>query len=119
MWAVRAIVVFALIALIVGFVVYNSVLDQRVAVNLYWKQFENVRLLYVIFWSFLSGFAFAFVLAAGAYVKNLTQINSARRTIKGLQEEVSALRNRPIEESRDMFGDDEKQKLTPQQQEAD
>lgn len=107
MWAVRAIGIFLAIALVVGFVVYNYSMDQRVAVNLYWKQYENVPLLIVIFWSFLVGMAISLVLFVGVYLRQLTLISSARKTIKGLNDEVSALRNRPIEESRDMFGDGE------------
>ena len=107
MWAVRAIGIFLAIALVVGFVVYNYSMDQRVAVNLYWKQYENVPLLVVIFWSFLAGMALSLVLFVGVYLRQLTQISSARKAVKGLNEEVSALRNRPIEESRDMFGDED------------
>lgn len=107
MWAVRAIGIFLAISLVVGFVVYNYSMDQRVAVNLYWKQYENIPLLVVIFWSFLAGMAISLVLFVGVYLRQLTQIGSARKTIKGLNDEVSALRNRPIEESRDMFGDGE------------
>lgn len=108
MWAVRAIGIFLVIALVVGFVVYNYSMDQRVAVNLYWKQYENVPLLVVIFWSFLAGMALSLVLFVGVYLRQLTQISSARKAVKGLNEEVSALRNRPIEESQDMFGDEDK-----------
>ena len=107
MWAVRAIGIFLAISLVVGFVVYNYSMDQRVAVNLYWKQYENIPLLVVIFWSFLAGMAISLVLFVGVYLRQLTQISSARKTIKGLNDEVSALRNRPIEDSRDMFGDEE------------
>lgn len=107
MWAVRAIGIFLAISLVVGFVVYNYSMDQRVAVNLYWKQYENIPLLVVIFWSFLAGMAISLVLFVGVYLRQLTQISSARKTIKGLSDEVSALRNRPIEDSRDMFGDEE------------
>ena len=107
MWAVRAIGIFLVIALVAGFFVYNYSMDQPVAVNLYWKQYENVPLLVVIFWSFLAGMALSLVLFVGVYLRQLTQISSARKAVKGLNEEVSALRNRPIEESRDMFGDED------------
>lgn len=105
MWAIRAVLIFVVVAAIVGFLIYNATLDQRVAVNLYWKQYDNVPLLIALFWAFAGGMFFSLVLFVGVYIKQLSQISSAKRAIRGLNEEVAALRNRPIEESRDMFGD--------------
>ena len=106
MWVIRAFLIFALLAAALGFLIYNATMDQRVSVNLYWWQFDNVPFLVTLFWAFLSGGAFTLSLSVGIYFRHLGQINAARRTIRGLKEEVSSLRNRSIEHTKDIFNQD-------------
>jgi len=105
MWVVRAILALAAIVVIGGFLVYNGPLDQRVTIDLYWKRYEDVRLIVALFWGFVGGMVTAMILLMGAYIKQLSQLSSAKRAIKGLKEEVAALRNRPIEEPHDLFNE--------------
>ncbi len=105
MWVIRAILTLAAIVVIGGFFVYNVKLDQQVTIDLYWKRYEGVQLIFVLFWGFVAGMVTSMMLLMGAYIKQLTQLSSARRSIKGLKEEVAALRNRPIEEPHDLFGE--------------
>ncbi len=105
MWVVRAILTLVAIVVIGGFFLINVKLDQQVTIDLYWKRYEDVWLIYVSFWSFVAGMVTSMMLLMGAYIKQLTQLSSSRRTIKGLKEEVAALRNRPIEEPHDLFGE--------------
>ncbi len=109
MWVIRAILTLAAIIIIGGFLVYNGPLDQRVTIDLYWKRYEDVRLIIVLFWGFVAGMATSMFLLMGAYIKQLSQLSSAKKTIKGLREEVAALRNRPIEEPHDLFGEGQTQ----------
>jgi len=106
MWVIRAFLIFALLAVALGFLIYNATMDQRVSVNLYWWQFDNVPFLVTLFWAFLAGAAFTLSLSFGVYFRHLGQINAARRTIRGLKEEVSSLRNRSIEQTKDIFSPD-------------
>ena len=107
MWVIRAFLILALVAAALGFLIYNATMDQRVSVNLYWWQFDNVPFLVTLFWAFLSGAAFTLSLSIGVYFRHLGQINAARRTIRGLKEEVSSLRNRSIESTKDIFNQEE------------
>lgn len=112
MWVIRAFLIFALLAVALGFLIYNATMDQRVSVNLYWWQFDNVPFLVTLFWAFLAGAAFTLSLSFGVYFRHLGQINAARRTIRGLKEEVSSLRNRSIESTKDIFSQDKTTELS-------
>lgn len=107
MWVIRALLALAAVIVIGGFLVYNGPLDQRVTIDLYWKRYEDVRLIVALFWGFVAGMVTAMLLLMGAYIKQLSQLSSARKIIKGLKAEVAALRNRPIEEPHDLFNEPE------------
>ena len=88
---------------LIAFVLLNAHLDQRVAIDLYWRKFENARLLVALFFAFLSGCGFTLAFVAGGYFRKIAQLSAARRTIRGLQTEVAALRNRSLDEAADLF----------------
>ncbi len=109
MWVFRAILILVIIAVIVGFAVYNSGPTQTVNVDLVWAKRFDVPVITVVFWSFILGSLVSLLLFISVYLKQSNQLRDAARAIKGLQAEVTALRNRPIEETKDLL--DKKKEL--------
>jgi uncharacterized membrane protein YciS (DUF1049 family) len=103
MWVLRSILILIVIAIIIGFVSYNSGPDQVVDINLIWAQRFDVPVYTVVFWAFLLGAVVSWLLFISVYLKQSGQIREANRKVKGLQTEVTALRNRPIEESKGLL----------------
>ena len=104
MWVFRSVLILLVIAIIVGFALYNSGPDQTVNVNLIYAQRMDVPVITVVFWSFILGALIAWLLFISIYLKQTNQLREANKSIKGLVSEVTALRNRPIEESKDLLG---------------
>ena len=112
MWALRAVIVAALIVLVIGFAYFNNGPDQKVDVNLQpiYYDYVDVPLFTVVFWAFLVGVVMALLLFITTYIRLSVQMHGARKRIKALETEVAILRNRPIEESADLLrGADDQQ----------
>jgi hypothetical protein len=63
----------------------------------------------VVFWSFVAGMILSLILFILIYVRQAVQIRGLQKVIRSLENEVTVLRNRPIEESADLLkGQDEK-----------
>jgi uncharacterized membrane protein YciS (DUF1049 family) len=105
MWALRAVLVAALIILVVAFAYNNTGPSQIVDVNLrpLYYDYENVPLVTVVFWAFLGGVVLALLLFITTYIRLSVQMHGAKKRIKSLETEVTILRNRPIEESADLL----------------
>jgi uncharacterized membrane protein YciS (DUF1049 family) len=103
MWVFRSFLILVIIAIIIGFAQFNSGLEQKVDINLIWTQRADVPLITVVFWSFVLGALVSWVLFVSIYLKQSTQLNKANREIEGYRAEVTALRNRPIEESKNLL----------------
>ena len=110
MWVLFAIMLGGLFVAALVFVTLNLNLDQRVTIDLYFKRYDDVRLLYALLWAFVCGAGMSALLFISGYIKQMARLSRAKRAIKGLNAEVAALRNRPIEESRDIFGEDPTEK---------
>ncbi|MEP0827001.1 MAG: LapA family protein [bacterium] len=104
MWVFRSILILIIILIIVGFAVYNTGPVKTVDVDLIWTQRYDVPLITVVFWSFVLGALISLLLFITVYLKLSNQLRESNRTIKGLQNEVTALRNRPIEEAKHLLG---------------
>jgi uncharacterized integral membrane protein len=91
----RAILILIVLAIIIGFSVYNA--GPRVDVDLV-KATYNVPLVVVVYWSFLAGMVVAFLLVLSYVVKVQTDRRIERQSRRRLELEISALRNRSIEE---------------------
>ena len=96
MWILRTLVIIILITLIVGFAIYNS--DERISVNLYGKQYFDVPMIFVAFWALVVGMLISFALGIGYYFKMYSELRNQRRENQKLLEEITALRNLPLEE---------------------
>jgi uncharacterized membrane protein YciS (DUF1049 family) len=103
MWVLRSILILIIIAIIIGFALYNSGVDQTVDVHLIWTQRVDVPIITVVFWSFILGALISWLLFISIYLRLTNQLRTSGRNLKGLQNEVAALRNRPIEESKDLM----------------
>lgn len=108
MWIVRALLVLILIVILLGFSVYNA--QERVAVNILNTRYVNVPLIYVAYWAFVFGLVVTFVLFATVYIKQANEIRRYRRLSENLQSEISALRNRAIDDSAEKFMQADKEK---------
>lgn len=108
MWVLRSILILAIIVIIVGFALYNSGARQTVDIELIWAHRSDVPVITVVFWSFIMGAMVSWLLFISVYLRLTNQIRSSNRDVKGLQSEVTALRNRPIEESHDLLGTKDK-----------
>jgi len=102
MWAVRAILIVVLVLCVVAFAYDNLALQQTVDIHLIWAKRFDVPLLTVVFWAFLVGVLLSLVVFVSMFVKQSVQLRAARRHIRALEGEVTALRNRPIEDSVDL-----------------
>ncbi|KPK99476.1 MAG: hypothetical protein AMJ91_07630 [candidate division Zixibacteria bacterium SM23_73_3] len=96
MWILRTLVIIILITLIVGFAIYNS--DERISVNLYGKQYFDVPMIFMAFWALVVGMLISFALGIVYYFKMYSELRNQRKGNKKLLEEITALRNLPLEE---------------------
>jgi uncharacterized membrane protein YciS (DUF1049 family) len=103
MWVVRAVLIALVVVIVVAFAFYNVGTEQRVAINLIWAKYVDVPLTVVVFWSFVAGVAVSLVLFVTVYLRQALDLRSARRRVRGLEQELTVLRNRPIEESADLL----------------
>ncbi len=99
MWVIRALLIVALVAIILGFSVYNA--DERVAVNIFETKYVNVPLIIVAYWAFIFGMLVSFVLFVTIYFRQAGEIRRHKRMAEGLASEITALRNRRIDEASD------------------
>ncbi len=107
MWALRAILIVALVLCVVAFVYYNPPSEQYIQVNLGWVQYSQLPLVTVVFWSFVPGVLVSLFVFMSVFLKQSVQLRATRRRIKALEGEVTVLRNRPIEESADLVASGE------------
>ncbi len=103
MWVIRAILIALVVVAVVAFAFYNVGTDQRVAIDLVWAKYVDVPLTVVVFWSFVAGVAVSLFLFVTVYLRQALDLRSSRRRIRGLEQELTILRNRPIEESADLL----------------
>jgi uncharacterized integral membrane protein len=96
MWILRTLVVIVLITLIVGFAIYNS--DERISVNLYGQEYYDVPMIFVAFWALVVGMVISFALGVSYYFRMYSELRNQRGENQKLIEEITALRNLPLEE---------------------
>jgi len=109
MWALRAILIVFVIVCVVAFAFYNSSPVETVNVDLVFAKYIEVPLVIVVFWSFMSGLLVSLLIFILVYLRQSVQIHGLHKNVRALESEVTALRNRPIEESAELLkGEDEK-----------
>lgn len=95
MWAMRVLLLLAVIVLVVGFSIYNSA--QRVVVHLIFGTYENVPMIVVAYWAFVLGMVVSFLLGIAYYLRITNQMREREKENKRMLAELTALRNRPID----------------------
>lgn len=113
MWVVRAILVALVVVLIIAFVVHNYDPGNEVDIDLIYVTFAGVPVVTVVFWSFVAGVAVSLLLFISVYIGLSVQLRGTRRYIGALEEEVTVLRNRPIEESADLLKGVDSKNMAP------
>ncbi len=108
MWILRAIVMALVVVCVVAFALHNAGSGQAVAIDLIWDKYVDVPLITVVFWSFAAGVVVSLALFISVYIRLSVQLRAARKQARGLEGEVTILRNRPIEESADLLTHPEK-----------
>ncbi len=103
MWAVRAILIALIVIVVVAFAIHNVGEYQKVDVNLIWKNYENVALVEVVFWSFAVGIVVSLLVFISVYIRLSVTLRSTKKQMRALEAELAVLRNRPIEESARML----------------
>lgn len=99
MWLVRLLLFIIAIAILVGFVMLNP--DQRVDVHFPWGSYFNVLLSYVVFGAVVIGMFIVFLYAIFYFMKIAGDIREKNRQLRALETELSALRNRSLEDLED------------------
>ena len=96
MWFIRSIVVIVGIVAIVWLGTKNA--GTKVDFYLFTKTFENVELNLILVVTFIAGMFFWAVFAWIKEFQLRLGLRKANKKIKSLEEEISALRNLPLEE---------------------
>lgn len=101
MWVVRTFLIVAVFVILLGFGIYNA--GEKVSVTILNTRYVNVPLIVVAFWSCVFGLLVSILLFITVYFKQIGELRRQKRVNESLNSEISALRNRPIEETDDKF----------------
>lgn len=101
MWLVRLLLSLALVGLVILFGLGNNYPHQKVDVNLQplYYNYTQVPLLTVVAISVIAGLLIATIMFALVYLRQSVQLRTHEKNIRALEQEISILRNRPVEES--------------------
>ena len=97
MWVVRIILLLIVLAVVIGFSVYNSGPKIR-TIDLIWYQYYDVPMVVVVYWSMLAGMVVAMFLGLTYVFRLHSDLRAERRARKRLEAEMASYRNRTIEE---------------------
>lgn len=96
MWIIRYAIAAILIIALLGFTIQNSY--QRVVINIANKTFTDVPLIFVVYAAFCIGLIFWFAISIVQYFRMLGHLSEQRRKNRTLTDEITTLRNLPLEE---------------------
>jgi uncharacterized integral membrane protein len=96
MWIIRYAIAALLIIGLLGFTIQNSY--QRVVINIAGKTYGEVPLIFVIYIAFCIGIVFWFVISVVQYLRFSGQLVEQKRKVRALSDELTTLRNLPLEE---------------------
>jgi uncharacterized integral membrane protein len=97
MWFLRNLA-WLLILVLVGVFIYANYAERITAVNLLWHRWLNVPSFVGLFVAFVAGMLAAFVLTFVNFLKGQAASRRLNQQVKDLKEELSALRNLPIDD---------------------
>ena len=92
--------IFAVVVIgfLIGFMILNS--QTTVDVDLFGHRIFDISLSMVCLYAFVAGMVFVLIFALADEIVLRTQLYRANKENKGLKEELSALRNLPLEEEK-------------------
>jgi len=96
MWIIRYAVAAVLIIGLLGFTIQNSY--QRVVINILGKTYTDVPLIFVVYAAFCIGLIFWFAISVIQYFRMMGQLSEQRKKNRTLTQEITTLRNLPLEE---------------------
>jgi uncharacterized integral membrane protein len=96
MWAVRYLLILALLVVVLGFAVLNS--SQKVSIFMPDREIPAVPLTLIILCAFCVGILVSFVLTIAQSLKMSAEMRSSRKRVQHLEMELAALRNRSLED---------------------
>jgi len=97
MWFLRNLA-WLLTLVLVGVFIYANYAERITAINLVWHRWVNVPSFVALFAAFVVGMLVAFVLTFVNYLKGQAASRRLTQQVKDLKEELSALRNLPLED---------------------
>ena len=96
MWAVRMLLIIVFLIITIGFFVYNS--TERVDINILHTRYIDVPLMIVLLITFGAGMIASFLIAVTYFFRISSESTSLKRQVKRLQAEITALRNRQVDQ---------------------
>jgi len=99
MWFLRNLA-WLLTLVLVGVFIYANHAERITSVNQIWHRWENVPSFAALFVAFGAGMLVAVVLVFVHYLKGQAAARRLSQQVRDLKEELSALRNLPIEDLR-------------------
>lgn len=103
MWIIRYAFAAIIIIAVLGFTIENSY--QRVVINIGAKTYPDVPLIFVLFIAFCVGIIFWFAITVVLYFRQSAKLAEQKKKIKILSEELTALRNLPLDEPDEKAGE--------------
>lgn len=96
MWAVRMFLMIVFLILAIGFFVYNA--DERVDINILHTRYLDVPLMVVLLVAFGVGMIASFLIAVTYFFRISSESAANKRLVKKLEAEITALRNRQVDQ---------------------
>jgi uncharacterized membrane protein YciS (DUF1049 family) len=96
MWAVRMLLTIIFLIVSIGFFVSNA--NERVDINVLQTRYVDVPLMTVLLIAFGIGMIASFLMAVTYFFRISSEAAAHKRQVKRLQAEITALRNRQIDQ---------------------
>ncbi len=96
MWAVRMLLTIIFLIVSIAFYVANA--GERVDVNILHTRYVDVPLMIVLLIAFAVGMIASFLIAVTYFFRISSEAGANKRMVKRLQAEITALRNRQIDQ---------------------
>ncbi len=96
MWAIRMLLMIIFLIVAIGFYVSNA--SERVDVNILHTRYVDVPLMTVLLIAFAVGMIASFLIAVTYFFRISSEAAAHKRQVKRLQAEITALRNRQIDQ---------------------
>ena len=107
MWVIRYAIAAILIIGLLGFSIQNT--SQKVQITIFNMNFYDVPLIFVIYVAFCIGLVFWFTISVIQYFRMATRLSDQKKKNRTLTQEITTLRNLPLEEPDEKSDDSQAQ----------